>query len=62
MRKEKRQLNRSIKLSGEIYGKLLSLQGFLQLKEARKRSMDELVEFVLSFVPEMAIVTGENKK
>ena len=58
--KEKRRLNRSIKLSSEIYERLVSLQGFLQLKERRKRSMDELIEFVLSFVPDMEIQADEN--
>ena len=58
--KEKRRLNRSIKLSSEIYERLISLQGFLQLKERRKRSMDEMIEFVLSFVPDMEIQSDEN--
>ena len=58
--KEKRRLNRSIKISAEIYEKLVSLQGFLQLKERRKRSMDELIEFILSFVPDMEIQADEN--
>ena len=58
--KEKRRLNRSIKLSSDIYERLVSLQGFLQLKERRKRSMDELIEFVLSFVPDMEIQADEN--
>jgi hypothetical protein len=58
--KEKRRLNRSIKISAEIYERLVSLQGFLQLKERRKRSMDELIEFVLSFVPDMEIQADEN--
>jgi len=58
--KEKRRLNRSIKLSSDIYERLISLQGFLQLKERRKRSMDELIEFVLSFVPDMEIQADEN--
>jgi len=58
--KEKRRLNRSIKLSSEIYERLVSLQGFLQLKERQKRSMDELIEFVLSFVPDMEIHADEN--
>ncbi len=58
--KEKRRLNRSVKISSEIYEKLVSLQGFLQLKERRKRSMDELIEFVLSFVPDMEIQADEN--
>jgi len=57
---EKRRLNRSIKLSSEIYERLISLQGFLQLKERRKRSMDEMIEFVLSFVPDMEIQSDEN--
>jgi hypothetical protein len=58
--KEKRRLNRSVKISSEIYEKLVSLQGFLQLKERRKRSMDELIEFILSFVPDMEIQADEN--
>ena len=58
--KEKRRLNRSIKLSSEIYERLMSLQGFLQLKERRKRSMDELIEFLLSFVPDMEIKADES--
>ncbi len=58
--KEKRRLNRSIKISAEIYERLVSLQGFLQLKERRKRSMDELIEFVLTFVPDMEIQADEN--
>jgi len=58
--KEKRRLNRSVKLSAQIYERLVSLQGFLQLKERRKRSMDELIEFVLSFVPDMEIQADEN--
>jgi len=58
--KEKRRLNRSIKLSSEIYERLVSLQGFLQLKERRKRSMDELIEFMLSFVPNMEIQADES--
>ena len=58
--REKRRLNRSIKLSSEIYERLMSLQGFLQLKERRKRSMDELIEFMLSFVPDMEIKADES--
>lgn len=58
--KKKRRLNRSIKLSTEIYERLVSLQGFLQLKERRKRSMDELIEFILSFVPNLEIEADEN--
>jgi hypothetical protein len=58
--REKRRLNRSIKLSSEIYERLVSLQGFLQLKERRKRSMDELIEFMLSFVPDMEIKADES--
>jgi hypothetical protein len=58
--REKRRLNRSIKLSSEIYERLVTLQGFLQLKERRKRSMDELIEFVLTFVPDMEIQADEN--
>jgi len=56
----KRRLNRSIKVSTEVYERLMSLQGFLQLKERRKRSMDELIEFVLSFVPNLEIDADEN--
>lgn len=58
--KKKRRLNRSLKISADIYERLLSLQGFLQLKERRKRSMDELIEFVLSFVPNLEIDSDEN--
>ena len=58
--KKKRRLNRSIKISSEIYERLVSLQGFLQLKERRKRSMDELIEFILSFVPRLEIDADEN--
>lgn len=58
--KERRRLNRSIKLSSEIYERLVSLQGFLQLKERRKRSMDEVIEFTLSFVPDMEIKADES--
>jgi len=43
-----------------VYERLLSLQGFLQLKEKQKRSMDELIEFVLSYVPRMEIDADEN--
>ena len=50
---KKRRLNRSVKISTDIYERLVSLQGFLQLKERRKRSMDELLEFILSFVPSL---------
>ena len=57
---KKRRLNRSIKISSEVYEKLLSLQGFLQLKERQKRSMDELIEFVLSYLPSMEIKADEN--
>jgi len=57
---KKRRLNRSIKISTEIYERLVSLQGFLQLKERRKRSMDELFEFILSFVPNLEIDADEN--
>jgi hypothetical protein len=39
---------------------LVTLQGFLQLKERRKRSMDELMEFILTFVPDMEIQADEN--
>jgi hypothetical protein len=58
--KEKRRLNRSVKLSSDIYERLMSLQGFLQLKERRKRSMDELIEFILSFVPDMEVQADES--
>jgi len=58
--KKKRRLNRSIKISSEVYERLLSLQGFLQLKERQKRSMDELIEFVLSYLPSMEIKADEN--
>jgi hypothetical protein len=58
--KEKRRLNRSIKISADIYERLVSLQGFLQLKERRKRSMDELIEFILTFVPSLEIDSDEN--
>jgi hypothetical protein len=58
--REKRRLNRSIKLSSEVYERLVTLQGFLQLKERRKRSMDELMEFILTFVPDMEIQADEN--
>lgn len=57
---KKRRLSRSIKISSDMYERLVSLQGFLQLKERRKRSMDELVEFVLSFVPDLDIDVDEN--
>ncbi len=57
---KKRPLSRSIKVSTEIYEKLVCLQGFLQLKERRKRSMDELMEFMLSFVPDLEIDVDEN--
>jgi hypothetical protein len=58
--KEKRRLNRSIKISSDVYERLVGLQGFLQLKERRKRSMDELIEFMLSFVPNLEIESDEN--
>ena len=58
--KKKRRLNRSIKISSEVYERLLSLQGFLQLKERQKRSMDELIEFILTYVPSMEINVDEN--
>ncbi len=58
--RKKRRLNRSIKISSQVYERLLSLQGFLQLKEKQKRSMDELIEFVLSYVPRMEIDADEN--
>lgn len=57
---KKRRLSRSIKISSEMYERLVSLQGFLQLKERHKRSMDELVEFILSFVPDLEIDVDEN--
>jgi hypothetical protein len=60
LRKSKRRLTRSIKVSAEIYERLVSLQGFLQLKERRKRSMDELIEYVLDFVPDLEIDVDEN--
>ena len=43
-----------------MYERLVGLQGFLQLKERRKRSMDELIEFILSFVPSLEIDSDEN--
>ena len=58
--KAKRRLNRSVKISSDVYERLVSLQGFLQLKERRKRSMDELIEFILSFVPTLEIDADEN--
>jgi len=58
--KKKRQLDRSVKVSPDIYEKLVGLQGFLQLKERRKRSMDELMEFILSFMPELETQNLEN--
>lgn len=58
--REKRRLNRSIKISSDVYERLVGLQGFLQLKERRKRSMDELIEFVLSYVPDLEIDADEN--
>ena len=58
--KAKRRLNRSLKISSDVYERLVSLQGFLQLKERRKRSMDELIEFILSFVPTLEIDSDEN--
>ena len=58
--KKKRQLNRSVKVSPDIYEKLVGLQGFLQLKERRKRSMDELMEFILSFMPDLEAQKIEN--
>ena len=57
---KKRPLNRSVKISPEIYERLLELQGLLQLKERRKRSMDELIEFILSYLPNMEINADEN--
>jgi hypothetical protein len=57
---KKRRLNRSVKISTDIYERLVSLQGFLQLKERRKRSMDELIEFILSFVPSLEMNADEN--
>jgi len=58
--KKKRRLNRSIKVSSEVYERLVGLQGFLQLKERRKRSMDELIEFILSFIPNLETDADEN--
>jgi hypothetical protein len=58
--KKKRELDRSVKVSADIYEKLVGLQGFLQLKERRKRSMDELMEFILSFMPDLNAQTVEN--
>jgi hypothetical protein len=58
--KGKRRLNRSLKISSDVYERLVSLQGFLQLKERRKRSMDELIEFILSFIPTLEIDSDEN--
>ncbi|HKM78604.1 MAG TPA: hypothetical protein VJZ03_05970 [Candidatus Bathyarchaeia archaeon] len=58
--KKKRRLNRSIKVSSEVYERLIGLQGFLQLKERRKRSMDELIEFILSFIPNLETDADEN--
>jgi hypothetical protein len=60
LRKPKRRLTRSIKVSAEIYERLVSLQGFLQLKERRKRSMDELIEYTISFMPDLEIDVDEN--
>jgi len=57
---KKRRLSRSVKISSDMYERLVSLQGFLQLKERRKRSMDELIEFILSFVPDLEIDVDEN--
>ena len=57
---KKRRLSRSIKISSDMYERLVSLQGFLQLKERRKRSMDELIEFILAFVPDLEIDVDEN--
>ncbi len=57
---KKRRLSRSVKISSDMYERLVSLQGFLQLKEKRKRSMDELIEFILSFVPDLEIDVDEN--
>lgn len=57
---KKRRLSRSVKISSQMYERLVSLQGFLQLKERRKRSMDELIEFILSFVPDLEIDVDEN--
>lgn len=58
--KKTRHLNRSVKISSEIYESLVSLQGLLQLKERQKRSMDELIEFILSFVPKLEINASDN--
>jgi len=57
---KKRRLSRSIKISSDMYERLVSLQGFLQLKERHKRSMDELIEFILGFVPDLEIDVDEN--
>ncbi|MGA2462507.1 MAG: hypothetical protein ABSF82_13905 [Candidatus Bathyarchaeia archaeon] len=57
---KKRRLSRSVKISSDMYERLVSLQGFLQLKEKHKRSMDELIEFILSFVPDLEIDVDEN--
>jgi len=38
-----------------MYERLLTLQGFLLTKERRKRNLDEIVEFVLSFVPNLEL-------
>jgi hypothetical protein len=58
--KKKRPLNRSVKVSPEIYERLVGLQGLLQLKERRKRSMDELMEFILSLMPDFEAMKDEN--
>ena len=58
--KKKRLLDRSVKVSPDIYEKLVGFQGFLQLKERRKRNMDELMEFILSFMPELESQKLEN--
>ncbi len=52
---QKRHLNRSVKISSEIYSRLLELQGFLQLRERHKRSIDELLEFVLAEIPDLEL-------
>jgi len=58
--KKKRQLNRTVKVSPDIYDRLVGLQGFLQLKERRKPSMDELIEYILSFMPDLEAQTAEH--
>jgi hypothetical protein len=58
--KKKRKINCSVRVSADIYEELVGLQGFLQLKERRKRSMDELMEFILSFMPDLETEKVEN--